>query len=343
MKLKFIDAFKSNPKEWLLEHALHIILILMIIFIIVLNPRFLNIVNLRNILSQSSFRVIAALGIGGLLITQGNDLSGGRQIGLAACIAASLLQITTYVSRMYQDLPSLPVWIPILIVCAVGAVIGLLNGIVVAVFKVTPFIATLGMQLIVYGAVSMYVDRPPLGAQPIGSLNNEFLSFGTGGFFPDQWYRIPYVLLYAIVVIIIVYILWNYTRLGKNMYAIGGNPEAAQVSGVNIVTNTIAMYVIASVLFAFAGSIVAAQTGSATNNTGNGYELDAIAACVVGGVSFAGGIGTVQGVVVGVLLFQLIAYGLVFIKVNPYWQNIIKGLIIIIAVAIDGRKYLKKK
>lgn len=343
MQVKFIESLKTNPKEWLLEHALHIILILMIVVIIFINPRFLNIINLRNILSQSSFRVIAALGIGGLLITQGNDLSAGRQIGLAACISASLLQITTYVSRMYQSLPSLPIWVPILIVCAVGAVVGLLNGIVVAVFKVTPFIATLGMQLIVYGTVSMYVDRPPLGAQPIGSLNPNFLSFGTGGFFPTEWYRIPFVLIYAIAVIIIIYVIWNYTRLGKNMYAIGGNPEAAQVSGVNIITNTMAMYVIASMLFAFAGSIVAAQTGSATNNTGNGYELDAIAACVVGGVSFSGGIGTVQGVVAGVLLFQVIAYGLVFIKVNPYWQNIIKGLIIIGAVAIDGRKYLKKK
>ncbi len=343
MNMKFIDNFRKNPSEWMLEHALHIILLLMVIGIIVINPRFLNIINLRNILSQSSFRVIAALGIGGLLITKGNDLSAGRQVGMAACISASLLQTTTYVARMYQDLPELPLYVPILIACAVGAVIGLMNGIVVSIFKVTPFIATLGMQLIVYGAVAMYVDRPPLGAQPIGSLNDAFKTFGTGAFFPDEIYRIPYVLVYAIIVIILIYILWNYTRLGKNMYAIGGNTEAAEVSGVNIVSNTIAMYVIGSVLFAFAGTIVAAQTGSATNNTGNGYELDAIAACVVGGVSFSGGIGTVQGVVAGVLLFQVISYGLVFIKVNPYWQSIIKGLIIIAAVAIDGRKYLRKK
>ncbi|MGL5978790.1 MAG: galactose/methyl galactoside ABC transporter permease MglC [Erysipelotrichaceae bacterium] len=333
---------QKQVKDFILDHALHFILIAMVIGIIIINPRFLNITNLRNILTQSSFRVIIALGLGGLLITQGNDLSAGRQVGLAAVISASLLQAVTYTSRMYPTLQELPLWLPIIIVMIVGGFIGLLNGVVVAVFKVTPFIATLGMQLIIYGVSSMYVDRPPLGAQPIGGLDTKFLQFGTGSIGTGD-FRIPYAIIYAIIAIIIISIIWNKTKLGKNMYAIGGNPEAAAVSGVNIVRNTIAMYVIAGMLFAFAGTIVAAQTGSATNNTGTGYELDAIAACVVGGVSFSGGIGTVRGVVVGVLLFQLISYGLVFIKVNPYIQMVVKGLIIIVAVAIDGRKYLKKK
>jgi methyl-galactoside transport system permease protein len=341
--MNFINRLKSNPKDFLVEHALHIILILMILVIIILKPNFLSILNFRNIISQASFRIIVALGIAGLLITQGNDLSAGRQVGLAACISASMLQAVGYTSRMYPSLPEIPVLWIILLVCAVGLIIGLINGIIVSVFKVTPFIATLGMQLIIYGATSMYVDRPPLGAQPIGGLNKAFTEFGTGAFFRGQLYEIPYTIIFAVIVTAIIYFIWNHTKLGKNMYAIGGNPEAATVSGVNIVTNTITMYVIASVLFAFAGAMVASKTGSATNNTGQGYELDAIAACVVGGVSFSGGIGTVPGVVVGVLLFQIIAYGLIFVGVNPYLQNVIKGAIIIFAVAIDGRKYLKKK
>ena len=333
------NKFNSEAiKRFLTNYALHMILIAMVVVIIFINPKFLKLVNLRNILTQSSFRIIIALGLSGLLILQGNDLSAGRQVGLAAVVSASLLQSVTYASRMYPNLGQLPIIVPILIVLAIGAVIGLLNGIVVSVFKVTPFIATLGMQLVVYGVSSMYVDRPPLGAQPGGGLDARFLKFAQGNFF-----GIPYVIIYALIVIGAIYILWNKTKLGKNMYAIGGNPEAAIVSGVNVVRNTITMYMIASMLFAFAGMIVAGQTGSATNNTATGYELDAIAASVVGGVSFAGGIGTVPGVVVGVILFQLISYGLVFIKVSPYWQNIIKGLIIIVAVAIDGRKYLKKK
>jgi methyl-galactoside transport system permease protein len=341
--MNWIKKLQSDPKEFLLEHALHFILILMILVIIILKPNFLSILNFRNIISQASFRIIVALGIAGLLITQGNDLSAGRQVGLAACISASLLQTLNYSSRMYPQLPEIPVWGVILLVCAVGLLIGLLNGVIVGVFKVTPFIATLGMQLIIYGATSMYVDRPPLGAQPIGGLNAAFTEFGTGAFFRGALYEIPYTIIFATIVVAIIYFVWNHTKLGKNMYAIGGNPEAATVSGVNIVTNTITMYVIASVLFAFAGTMVASKTGSATNNTGAGYELDAIAACVVGGVSFSGGIGTVPGVVVGVLLFQVIAYGLIFVGVNPYLQNIIKGAIIIVAVAIDGRKYLKKR
>lgn len=341
--MKKANINKEAVVKFLTNYALHMILIAMILVIIFINPNFLNIVNLRNILSQSSFRVIIALGLAGLLITQGNDLSAGRQVGLSAVVSASLLQSITYASRMYPDLPQLPLWIPILIVLTVGAVIGLLNGIVVAVFKVTPFIATLGMQLVIYGISSMYVDRPPFGAQPVGGLDERFLKFSNGALFSTEVYRIPYVVIYAIAITILIWILWNKTKLGKNMYAIGGNPEAAVVSGVNVVRNTIAMYIIASMLFAFAGFLVAGQTGSATNNTAAGYELDAIAASVVGGVSFAGGIGTVPGVVVGVVLFQLISYGLVFIKVSPYWQNIVKGLIIIVAVAIDGRKYLKRK
>ena len=147
----------------------------------------------------------------------------------------------------------------------------------------------------------------------------------------------------AIVAIIIMWILWNKTIFGKNVFAVGGNPEAAAVSGVDVSITLIKIYALASAFYAVGGLLEAGRVGSATNNLGNMYEFDAIAACVVGGVSFSGGIGTIKGVVTGVIIFTVINYGLTYIGVNPYWQYIIKGLIIVSAVALDTRKYLRKK
>ena len=137
--------------------------------------------------------------------------------------------------------------------------------------------------------------------------------------------------------------LWNKTKFGKNIFAIGGNPEAAKVSGVNVTVNLILIYMLSGVFYAFGGMLEAGRIGSATNNLGFMYELDAIAACVVGGVSFSGGVGTVLGVITGVIIFTVINYGMTYIGVNPYWQFIIKGAIIIMAVALDSLKYAKKK
>ncbi|MBL4936401.1 galactose/methyl galactoside ABC transporter permease MglC [Clostridium sp. YIM B02515] len=328
--------------QLLMNNAIYIVLVALFIVIIAIDPTFLSVDNFRNILAQASTRMIIALGIGGILIVQGTDLSAGRTVGLAAVVSASLLQATDYAYRMYPHLQRLPIWVPILVAIVVCAIVGLLNGIIVAVFKVPPFIATLGMMLIVYGATSTYFDRPPLGAQPIGGLDKAFSKFvlgsvGTGNL------RIPYLVIYAAIVTILMWILWNKTRFGKNMYAIGGNPEASAVSGVNVIKYLVLIYALAGALFGFAGALEAGRVGSATNNTGNMYEMDAIAACVVGGVSIYGGIGTVPGILTGVLIFQVINYGLAFIGINPYLQYIVKGLIIVFAVAIDIRKYIKKK
>ena len=140
-----------------------------------------------------------------------------------------------------------------------------------------------------------------------------------------------------------MWVVWNKARFGKNLFAIGGNPEAARVSGVNVTLNLIGIYTLSGVFYAFGGLLEAGRIGSATNNLGFMYEMDAIAACVIGGVSFSGGVGTVFGVVVGVVIFTLINYGLSYIGVNPYWQYIIKGSIIVLAVAIDSLKHAKKK
>ena len=338
----FRNLQQKEILEWMINNAIFLVLIGLLIVIVAISPDFISLTNFRNILSQSSTRIIMALGVGGIIVAKGTDLSLGRSIGLAAVISASLLQSPEYAYRMYPGLQRLPIWQPILLVMIICGIFGLINGFVVAKLKVDPFIATLGMMVILYGINSIYFDRPPYGAQPIGGLDKRFTDFAQetvdiGSF------NIPLLIIYAIVIIIFVWFLWNKTKFGKNIFAIGGNQEAAAVSGVNVVRNLLLVYMFAGMLYGLAGSLEAARIGTATNNTGNGYELDAISACIVGGLSFSGGIGSVGGIVIGVLIFQVIAYGLTFIGVNPYLQFIIKGLIIIIAVAIDSRKYIKKK
>ena len=337
---KILDS--KLRRDWLMNNAIYVVLVTLFIVIIAIEPEFLSIDNFSNILTQSSTRIIIALGVGAILITQGTDLSAGRTVGLAAVLSSSLLQATDYAYRMYPDLQKLPVLVPILIAMVVCALIGLLNGFIVSVLKVPPFIATLGMMIIVYGLNSIYYDRPPYGAQPIGGLDRDFSEFVTGSFQKGA-FELPYLIIYAFIVTAFIWVLWNKTRFGKNMYAIGGNPEAASVSGVNVTKYIILIYMLAGALYGFAGTLEAGRVGSATNNTGNMYELDAIAACVVGGVSLSGGVGTVPGIITGVLIFQVINYGLAFIGLNPYLQYIVKGLIIIGAVAIDIRKYIRKK
>ena len=331
--------------QFLLDNAITIVLLLLVAVFVNNDPSFLSLVNLTNILSQASTNVIIALGVAGLIVTQGTDLSAGRMVGLSAVVAASLLQSPDNVSRMYQHLPGILanqyIIVALIVACIITAFLGFLNGFVIAKLKVTPFITTLGSMIIIYGLSSMYVDREPMGAQPIGGLATHYTEFAQGGFRIGSL-MVPYLVIYATAVTIFMWILWNKTRFGKNLFAVGGNPEAAAVSGVNITKTLLIVYTLAGALYGFAGTLEAARVGSATNNTGNMYELDAIAACVVGGVSFSGGVGKISGVVIGVLMFQVISYGLNFSGVSPYWQYVIKGLIIISAVALDTRKYLKK-
>ncbi|KPV58315.1 hypothetical protein QJ48_17255 [Paenibacillus sp. A3] len=325
------------------QYAIYIVLILLVAGIAASDPRFLSVDILRDILLQNSTRAIIALGAAFVLITGGTDLSSGRVVGLTAVLSASMLQTADYPRRFFPDMPDLPVWAPILIGIAAGLLVGLINGWIVSKLSVPPFIATLGTMVIVYGANSIYFDLKPNESQPIAGLRQDFTTIGTGFIGPNGPYSLPYIVIIAIVVAFIVWVIFNKTRLGKNMYAIGGNMQAAVVSGINVKRNLIYIYAIAGALYGLGGVLEAARTGGATNNYGNMYELDAIAACVVGGVSTAGGIGTVPGVLAGVLIFGVINYGLTFIGVSPYWQLIIKGLIIVAAVAFDIRKYLAKK
>ena len=322
---------KKSFLTYLKEGGIYVVLLVLLAIIIFQDPTFLSLLNLSNILTQSSVRIIIALGVAGLIVTQGTDLSAGRQVGLAAVVAATLLQSMDNANKVFPEMATMPIALVILIVCAIGAVIGLINGLIIAYLNVTPFITTLGTMIIVYGINSLYYDF--VGASPISGFDSGFSTFAQG-FIALGSFRLSYITFYALIAVVFVWVLWNKTRFGKNIFAIGGNPEAAKVSGVNVGLN---------LFYAFGGMLEAGRIGSATNNLGFMYELDAIAACVVGGVSFSGGVGTVIGVVTGVIIFTVINYGLTYIGVNPYWQYIIKGAIIIFAVALDSLKYARKK
>ena len=332
---------KRKLSDILLDYALYIVLGIMILAVIIHDPSFISFKNITNILSQASTRGILALGVAGLIVLQGTDLSAGRILGLTAIISASLLQSVNYASRMYPNLPQLPLYLPLIIAVVVGAIFGAINGFGVSKLHLHAFIITLGTQLIAYGLSAIYIDRPPLGAQPIANFDERYVDFVTG-YLKLGKFEIPYLIFYLIIVAVIMWFIWNKTTLGKNMFAIGGNPEAAAVSGVNLVKNIMIIFMISGMLYGLAGFLEAGRVGSATSNTGN-YELDAISACVVGGVSFSGGVGTIPGVLIGTIILQFINYGLNFVGISPYYQYIIKGLIIILAVSIDVRKYLTKK
>lgn len=331
---------KSGILDFLINNAIYVVLLLLVVVIICMDRSFLSIQNFKFIITQASTRVILALGVAGLLVLAGTDLSVGRMVGMSAVITASLLQAPEYARRIFPDMPQLPIIGPILLAIFFTGLASTISGYIIAKFKVTAFIVTLSMQLIIYGAASLYYDYT--GGSPIANLDERFKYFAQGNI-ELGFIQIPFLVIYAAITVGIVWFIWNKTRLGKNMFAVGGNEEAATVSGVNVIQTIVLISMLAGILYGFAGALEVARTGSATNNIGNGYELDAIAACVVGGVSFNGGVGSIAGVVSGVLMFQVINYGLNYVDVSPYIQYIIKGLIIVIAVAIDTRKYIKKK
>lgn len=332
-----MNTFQKRILTFLLENAIYVVLVLLVVGISIQDPNFLSFGSLRNILLSSSTKLILALGSAMVLISGGVDLSAGRVVGFAAVLSASMLQIEDYPRRFYPALSQVPLLGPILLALALGAVIGALNGLAVAKLRIPPFIATLGSMVIVFGLNLIYFDQEPNNSQPIGGLRPDFTDLGSGAIF-----GMPIIVLIAAAVFGIAWILFNKTLTGKSMYAIGGNREAARVSGINVDATLIRIYATASALAALAGILEAARSGGAKSNYGEMYELDAIAACVVGGVSTSGGIGTVPGVLAGVLIFSVINYGLTFIGMNPNLQFIVKGLIIITAVAIDVRKYWQR-
>ncbi len=336
---------KVSFGEFLTNNAILLAMLVLVVVICILQPRFMQIRVALDILTQSSTKLIMALGICFTLLIAGTDLSAGRMVGLAAVVSASMMQTATYANRFFPDLPQVQVWLPIVIAIVACMIFGALNGFLVAKYDMHPFIATLAVQVIIYGACSLYFDMPPNNSQPIGGIRADFAQLGQMRLFSGAFKGFPGISILipiAIVICIVIWFILNKTVFGKNVYAIGGNREAAVVAGINVFRNIMGIFILASCLYGIAGVLEAARTAGATNNYGNGYELDAIAACVVGGVSLNGGIGKVGGIIMGVLIFTIIQYGLQFINVSPMWQQVIKGVIIAVAVAIDLTKYRRK-
>ena len=323
----------KSVKKWLGNNAIIVLMLAVSLIVGIIHPNFFALANIINLFKNVSIRYIIALGISGCLITTGNDLSAGRLAGFAACLACIFAQTEGAAGKFYPNMPTLPTPVVFILVVAICAIVGLCNGLVVSYLKVQPFIATLGMQQVVYGICLVYT-----GGTPIGSLNKNFTSLAS-----DTILGIPLLIIIALIVAGCFWFLYNKTRHGKYMYAIGGNEAAAEVAGVNVYATKIRIYILASCMFGLAGCLLAAKSGGASVNTAMGYELDAIAACVIGGVSFVGGIGKIRGVIIGVVLLRIIFVGLTFMSVSSNLQYIIKGLIILVACAIDMRKYLVRK
>lgn len=327
----------------LLDRAMVISMTLAIIIIAIIHPRFLSAASIINIISLTAARLPIALGVGGAIVLTGTDISAGRIVGLTACISASLLQMPTYLNKMFPNLPAMPVWIVLLAVIITGALIGLINGFFVAKFKLHPFIVTLSTQLIVFGLILLYLQIGNNGGQTLSGLDPSYIKFVTGPLFKISGIAVPRYVLYSIILTALMWVVWNKTVFGKNMFAVGSNEEAARVSGVNVFLTIVLVFMLAGAMYGVTGFIEGARIASAASYTGQNYESDAIAACVIGGVSFVGGTGKISGIVVGVLLLQIIFVGLTFLSVDQNMLYIIKGLIILLACALDMRKYIKHR
>ena len=345
------DSFRSLPRDekrrkaldFLLNNAMYIIIITAVIIIALVQPRFLSVASIINIISLTAAKLPIALGIGGAIVLTGTDISAGRAVGLTACIGASLLQMTGYSGKMFPNLGTVPVPLVLLAVILVGGIIGLVNGFFVAKFKLHPFIVTLSTQLIIYGAILLYLQIGSNGGQTLSGLDASYLDFVSGPLFKISGIAVPKYVLYSVIITVIMWVIWNKTTFGKNMFAVGANEEAARVSGVNVFMTVVLVFVLAGVMYGITGFIEGARIASIASYTGQNYESDAIAACVIGGVSFVGGTGKISGIVIGVLLLQIIFVGLNFLSVDQNMLYIIKGLIILLACAVDMRKYLAKR
>lgn len=326
-----------NLKKFLMNYALYLIMLLMIVIIACISPKFLSFRVLRDILMQSSTRILVALGCMFIIVCGSADLSGGRVVGLAAVMAGSFAQQADYYNRFWPNMGEMPLIVPIFLTVVIGAGFGLLSGFTVAKLKVPAFLATLGTQMIAYGVNCLYFNKAPNNSQPLGGFKESFGKLGTGSIF-----GVPYLVIIALSAAFLIWIFQTKTCTGKQIFAVGGNADAAKVAGINVFATLMITFTVAGALYGLAGCLEAARTGSATSSYGLSYELDAIASCIVGGCSASGGVGNVFGVVMGVLVFNIINYGLTFIGLSSYWQYVVKGAIIIIAVAIDVRKYNSK-
>ena len=288
------------------------------------------------IILQVSVIGIIAVGVTQVIIAAGVDLSSGSVVGLAAMVVASLVQESTNPRAVYPSLTDIsPIW-AILAGLGVGLLAGLVNGFLIARTKIPPFIATLGMMVSARGLAKWYT----LG-QPVALLDDSFTWFGKS--FKIMGFPLPLPVIVFLLVAVIFHIALGYTRYGKFTYAIGANPQAARISGINIGGHLIKVYAIAGLLSGLAGVMTAARAASGNPGMGIAYELDAIAAAVIGGTSLSGGVGRITGTVIGTIILGVLTSGFTFLKVGAYYQEIIKGITIVAAVIIDQHRQNKRK
>ena len=332
--------------DLILNNALYILMAFFIIYTAIMKPNFLTMGSFANLITQVAAYLPLALGIAGCIVLTGTDLSAGRVVGLTAAVAGVFMQKMDFANKMFTNLPEMSTgWIlaTLLIVVLIGAIIGLVNGFFVAKFSLHPFIVTLSTQLITYGIILWFFVLNGNNGQPISGLSSEYKEFVGGEMFRLGGVVVPRYVLYAILLTILMWFIWNKTTFGKNMFAVGSNAEAAKVSGVNVFMTTMLVHALAGTMYGYAGFIEGVRAGSVAASTGLNAECDAIAACVVGGVSFVGGTGKISGIILGVFVLRIIFVALTMLGVDSSSLYIIKGAIILCACALDMRKYLVKK
>ena len=323
-----VGTAKFDTGAFLKKYAIVGILLVFVVLLTVLTGgTFLGGQNLINVIRQVSAIGIIATGMTFVIIINGIDLSVGSIVAVSAVVSTSLAQSPEASVIMYPGL-QLPVIVSVLAGLAVGALLGLVNGSLVAGFRIAPFIATLGMMTAARGMALIYSN-----GRPISRLQPGFNWIGQG----DLLF-IPVPIWILAIVAVAAHIVLNFTRFGRHTYAIGGNEQAARVSGINLNRIKVGIFTLSGLLAGLAGIMLAARIGSGNPQLGTGIELDAIASAVIGGTSFNGGVGTIWGTIVGALIIGVINNGLDLLNVSPFTQQVVKGAIIVIAIIIDERK-----
>lgn len=338
--------YTFNKRDFFLKNGLYLAIIVIFIALCIITPivkntQLLTMNNVLNILQQASPRMFLALGVAGLILLAGTDLSIGRMVGMGMTAATIIMHQGINTGSVFGhifDFTGLPVVARILlalVVCIVLCTIfTTIAGFFTAKFKMHPFISTMANMLVIFGLVTYSTKGVSFGA--IDPSIPSMIIPRVGKF--------PTIILWAVAAIIIVWFIWNKTTFGKNLYAVGGNPEAASVSGISVFLVTVGAFVMAGILYGFGSWLECIRmVGSGSAAYGQGWEMDAIAACVVGGISFTGGIGKISGVVVGVFIFTALTYSLTILGIDTNLQFVFSGIIILVAVTLDCLKYVQKK
>ena len=338
--------YTFNRRSFLLQNGLYIAIVLIFIALCIITPvikgtPLLTYNNVLNILQQASPRMFLALGVAGLILLAGTDLSIGRMVGMGMTTATIIMHQGINTGGVFGHIFDFTGWpIPARMIFALVMCIILctcftsLAGFFTAKFKMHPFISTMANMLMIFGLITYATKGVSFGA--IEPSIPTMIIPRVNGF--------PTIILWAVAAVAVVWFIWNKTTFGKNLYAVGGNSEAAAVSGISVFAVTIGAFILAGILYGFGSWLECARmVGSGSAAYGQGWETDAIAACVVGGVSFTGGIGKISGVVVGVLIFTALTYSLTILGIDTNLQFVFSGIIILVAVTLDCLKYVQKK